>query len=357
MELDKEQFIQELEDWHDNHMDYYANYVERIRKDGHKGIAGIRNIMSELYPGADSQIHDGMNNPDNNLSSTIESVKKSGFVENMVDRFHKGDDQAAASLYFIVVGSGMIILFTIVYDLWHDKKLSLKSLGLSRLLLSRMCKRIVASSINSGFDTVEDWRESIDAIYEGQENKPDIEKYLVVYNEKQDAEANISTGENAEAPLRDQDVENVCENQQDEEQVNQPNEEPAEAGVDIKEQRNSRTFADFIFCDQDKKEQIVNYVISELSRNNSGKYLACMKLALEEINLVEKGKLKPFHLALEKVVKVVSYRQVNRVYQGYAYLSNRGLEQCTDYEEKELKRIELDYCKGITDILKSTDFI
>ena len=162
MELDKEQFIQELEDWHDNHMDYYANYVERIRKDGHKGIAGIRNIMSELYPGADSQIHDGMNNPDNNLSSTIESVKKSGFVENMVDRFHKGDDQAAASLYFIVVGSGMIILFTIVYDLWHDKKLSLKSLGLSRLLLSRMCKRIVASSINSGFDTVEDWRESID---------------------------------------------------------------------------------------------------------------------------------------------------------------------------------------------------
>lgn len=357
MELDKEKFIQELEDWHDDHMDYYANYVEHIRKDGHKGIAGIRNIMSELYPGADSQIHDGMNNPNNNLSSTIESVKKSGFVENMVDRFHKGDDQAAASLYFIVVGSGMIILFTIVYDLWHDKKLSLKSLGLSRLLLSRMCKRIVASSINSGFDTVEDWRESIDAIYEGQENKPDIEKYLVVYNEKQDAEANISTGENGEAPLRDQDVENVCENQQDEEQVNQPNEEPAEAGVDIKEQRNSRTFADFIFCDQEKKELIVNYVISELSRNNSGKYLACMKLALEEINLVEKGKLKPFHLALEKVVKVVSYRQVNRVYQGYAYLSNRGLEQCTDYEEKELKRIELDYCKGITDILKSTDFI
>ena len=251
----------------------------------------------------------------------------------------------------------MIILFTIVYDLWHDKKLSLKSLGLSRLLLSRMCKRIVASSINSGIDTIEDWRESIDAIYEGQENKPDIEKYLVVYNEKQDTEANVSRGEDAEAPLRDQDVEKVCENQQDEEPVNQPNEEPAEASVDIKEQRNSRTFADFIFCDQDKKEQIVNYVISELSRNNSGKYLACMKLALEEINLVEKGKLKPFHLALEKVVKVVSYRQVNRVYQGYAYLSNRGLEQCTDYEEKELKRIELDYCKGITDILKSTDFI
>ncbi len=357
MELDKEQFIQELEDWHDNHMDYYANYVERIRKDGHKGIAGIRNIMSELYPGADSQIHDGMNNPDNNLSSAIESVKKSGFVENMVDRFHKGDDQAAASLYFIVVGSGMIILFTIVYDLWHDKKLSLKSLGLSRLLLSRMCKRIVASSINSGFDTVEDWRESIDAIYEGQECKPDIEKYLVVFNKKQDADTNVSTEEDAETTLRDQDVEDVCENLQDEQPVNQPNEEPEEASVDIKEQRNSRTFADFIFCDQDKKEQIVNYVISELSRNNSGKYLACMKLALEEINLVEKGKLKPFHLALEKVVKVVSYRQVNRVYQGYAYLSNRGLEQCTDYEEKELKRIELDYCKGITDILKSTDFI
>ncbi len=357
MELDKEQFIQELEDWHDNHMDYYANYVERIRKDGHKGIAGIRNIMSELYPGADSQIHDGMNNPDNNLSSAIESVKKSGFVENMVDRFHKGDDQAAASLYFIVVGSGLIILFTIVYDLWHDKKLSLKSLGLSRLLLSRMCKRIVASSINSGFDTVEDWRESIDAIYEGQECKPDIEKYLVVFNKKQDADTNVSTEEDAETTLRDQDVEDVCENLQDEQPVNQPNEEPEEASVDIKEQRNSRTFADFIFCDQDKKEQIVNYVISELSRNNSGKYLACMKLALEEINLVEKGKLKPFHLALEKVVKVVSYRQVNRVYQGYAYLSNRGLEQCTDYEEKELKRIELDYCKGITDILKSTDFI
>jgi hypothetical protein len=338
-------------------MDYYANYVERIRKDGHKGIAGIRNIMSELYPGADSQIHDGMNNPDNNLSSAIESVKKSGFVENMVDRFHKGDDQAAASLYFIVVGSGLIILFTIVYDLWHDKKLSLKSLGLSRLLLSRMCKRIVASSINSGFDTVEDWRESIDAIYEGQECKPDIEKYLVVFNKKQDADTNVSTEEDAETTLRDQDVEDVCENLQDEQPVNQPNEEPEEASVDIKEQRNSRTFADFIFCDQDKKEQIVNYVISELSRNNSGKYLACMKLALEEINLVEKGKLKPFHLALEKVVKVVSYRQVNRVYQGYAYLSNRGLEQCTDYEEKELKRIELDYCKGITDILKSTDFI
>lgn len=357
MELDKEQFIQELEDWHDNHLDYYANYVECIRKDGHKGIAGIRNIMSGFYPRADLQIHDGMNNPDNNLSSAIESVKKSGFVENMVNRFHKGDDQAAASLYFIVVGSGMIILFTIVYDLWHDKKLSLKSLGLSRLLLSRMCKRIVASSINSGFDTVEDWRESIDAIYEGQECKPDIEKYLVVFNKKQDADTNVSTGEDAETTLRDQDVEDVCENLQDEQPVNQPNEEPEEASVDIKEQRNSRTFADFIFCDQDKKEQIVNYVISELSRNNSGKYLACMKLALEEINLVEKGKLKPFHLALEKVVKVVSYRQVNRVYQGYAYLSNRGLEQCTDYEEKELKRIELDYCKGITDILKSTDFI
>ena len=355
MELDKEQFIQELEDWHDNHLDYYANYVERIRKDGHKGIAGIRNIMSELYPGADSQIHDGMNNPDNNLSSTIESVKKSGFVENMVDRFHKGDDQAAASLYFIVVGSGMIILFTIVYDLWHDKKLSLKSLGLSRLLLSRMCKRIVASSINSGFDTVEDWRESIDAIYEGQENKPDIEKYLVLFNEKQDTEANVSRGEDAETTLRDQDVENVCENQQDEQPVNQLNEESEKASVDIKEQRNSRTFADFIFCDQEKKEQIVNYVINELSRNNSGKYLACMKLALEELKLTEIGKLKPFHSALKKVANVVSYRQANRDYQQYAYLSSRSLELCTDDKEKEMKEIELAYCKEIIDILKRTD--
>ena len=353
MELDKEQFIQDLEEWHENHLDYYADYVERIRRDGHRGLGGIWKIMSEFYPRAESQIHDGMNNPGNDLSSTIEAVKKSGFVENMVERFRKGDDHAAASLYFIVVGSGMIILFTIVFDLWHDKKLSLKSLGVSRLLLNKICKRIVKSSLNSGFDTVDDWRESIDAIYEGQECKPDIEKYLIDFQGKHDVHAN-DVERNTDINLGDKDVETACMNLQDNNPNNHLNSE-SEIADSAKEPIINKPFSDFIFCDLEKKEQVVNYIINELLRNKSGKYVACMKLALEELKLVEKGKLKPFHLALEKVVKVVSYRQVNRVYQGYAYLSNRGLEQCTDYEEKELKKIELDYCKGITEILKKMD--
>ena len=80
---------------------------------------------------------------------------------------------------------------------------------------------------------------------------------------------------------------------------------------------------------------------------------------MEEIRLqkflTEIGKLKPFHSALKKVANVVSYRQANRDYQQYAYLSSRSLELCTDDKEKEMKEIELAYCKEIIDILKRTD--
>ena len=84
MKLDKEQFIQDLEAWHESHLDYYANFVERIKEDGHKGLSDIMNVMSEFYPNAQSQIHDGMNNPSNDLSVSLLSCHKSYAMVNIM---------------------------------------------------------------------------------------------------------------------------------------------------------------------------------------------------------------------------------------------------------------------------------
>ena len=102
MKLDKERFIQDLEEWHESHLDYYANFVEHIKEDGHNGLSGMMNVMSEFYPNTQPQIRDGMNNPSNDLSSAIERVKSSGFTEELVGRFQKGDDHAAAALCLVM---------------------------------------------------------------------------------------------------------------------------------------------------------------------------------------------------------------------------------------------------------------
>jgi len=41
MELDKEKLIQDLEEWHENHLYYYADNFEHIRRDGHRGLDSI----------------------------------------------------------------------------------------------------------------------------------------------------------------------------------------------------------------------------------------------------------------------------------------------------------------------------
>ena len=345
MKLDKEQFIQDLEAWHESHLDYYANFVERIKEDGHKGLSGIMNVMSEFYPNAQSQIHDGMNNPSNDLSSTIERVKTSGFTEEMVGRFQNGDDHAAAALYFIMIGGGLIIMFTIAYDLWHDKKLMLKSLGLSRLLLGKLCKRMVKTSLAAGYDTVEDWREAINTIYEGQENKPDIEEYLTAYsvlkepndNNPQSSQIEEERSKQTETPTQEDKEMAVEEPKITPDSTMKPEKEPS--------------LSDFIFCEEEKKGKMVDFIIKELSRDNSGKSVACLKLALEELHLSPEGKLKPFHLALEKEIKIVSYRQSNREYQNHTYLLGRDMEKCTTDEDREYRRIVSGYAEGVKKIL------
>ncbi len=345
MKLDKEQFIQNLEEWHESHLDFYAQYVEHIKENGHKGLSGMMNVMSEFYPNTQSQVRDGMNNPSNDLSSTIERVKTSGFTEEMVERFQKGDDQAAASLYFIMIGGGLIIMFTIAYDLWHDKKLSLKSLGLSRLLLSKMCKRLVKTSLTAGYDTVEDWRETINTIYEGQENKPDIEECLAAYavpeepndNNPQFSQIEEDTSEQTETPIQGGQEKAV--------------EEPEGAADGTIKQ----SFSDFILCEEGKKDQVVDFIIKELSLDNSGKSVACLKLALEELHLSPEGKLKPFHQALEKTVKIVRYRQTNSEYQNHIYLRNREMKDCTTYEDREYRRVTSSFVEGIRKIILRND--
>ena len=349
MKLDKEQFIQDLEAWHESHLDYYANFVERIKEDGHKGLSGMMNVMSEFYPNAQSQIHDGMNNPSNDLSSTIERVKTSGFTEEMVGRFQNGDDHAAAALYFIMIGGGLIIMFTIAYDLWHDKKLSLKSLGLSRLLLGKLCKRLVKTSLAAGYDTVEDWREAINTIYEGQENKPDIEEYLAAYSVLKEPNDNDTQSSQIEEETPKQTETLTQENK--EMAVGEPEATPDSTMKPEKEQ----SLSDFIFCEEEKKEKVVDFIIKELSRDNSGKSVACLKLALEELHLSPEGKLKPFHLALEKTTKIVRYRQANSEYQNHIYLRNRDMKDCSTIEDREHRRTISSYVEGIKKILQKND--
>ena len=349
MKLDKERFIQDLEEWHESHLDYYANFVEHIKEDGHNGLSGMMNVMSEFYPNTQPQIRDGMNNPSNDLSSAIERVKSSGFTEELVGRFQKGDDHAAAALYFIMIGGGLIIMFTIAYDLWHDKKLSLKSLGLSWLLLSKLCKRLVKTSLAAGYDTAEDWREAINTIYEGQENKPDIEEYLTAYAVPEELDSNNPHSSQIEEEAPEQTETPVQDD--GEKAVEEPEATPNSTMKPEKEQPLSA----FIFCEEDKKEQVVDFIIKELTRDNSGKSVACLKLALEELHLSPEGKLKPFHLSLEKMVKVVSYRQSNREYQNHSYLLGREMENCTTDEDREYRRIISGYAEGVKKILWKGD--
>ena len=349
MKLDKERFIQDLEEWHESHLDYYANFVEHIKEDGHNGLSGMMNVMSEFYPNTQSQIRDGMNNPSNDLSSAIERVESSGFTEEMVGRFQKGDDHAAAALYFIMIGGGLIIMFTIAYDLWHDKKLSLKSLGLSRLLLSKLCKRLVKTSLAAGYDTAEDWREAINTIYEGQENKPDIEEYLTAYAVPEELDSNNphfsqieeEAPEQTETPVQDDGAKAV--------------EEPEATPNSTMKPEKEQPLSAFIFCEEDKKEQVVDFIIKELTRDNSGKSVACLKLALEELHLSPEGKLKPFHQALEKTTKIVRYRQANSEYQNHIYLRNRDMKDCSTIEDREHRRMISSFVEGIKKILQKND--
>ena len=181
MFLDRIQFNRDLDNWHESHLEYYENYVNSINKKPIEGLDSLTSAMSEIYPNVWLQIKDAMCNPSNDMSSTIERLKKSSFTENIIEQFKNGDDNSAAALYFHMRGKGLIIMFINTYNLWHSKILAILTLGLSRLLLSRMCKKMVEASLTAGYDTVEDWRETINVYYEGQKNSPDIEKYLMPY--------------------------------------------------------------------------------------------------------------------------------------------------------------------------------